>query len=110
MTALLLAMFAIFVLPSVWAPAYAAPNFAQEDGVVGEEDETSEQDGEGAGQGDPEAETGADEGETAEGATEEGPPWTYQMARLGIVLLIGVAALIGLMYRKMIVLRQRGEV
>ena len=97
--------------------AYAQIDLAQppgtnedDEGVVTEEDETQQSDAEsdGEGQSSTEAETGADEGETAEGTAEEGPPWTYQMARLGIILLVLVGALIGLMYRKMIVLRQRG--
>ena len=100
-------------------PAHAQVELAQppgtnedDEGVVTEEDETQQSDGtneEGEGQSDTEAETGADEGETAEGTAEEGPPWTYQMARLGLILLVLVAGLIGLMYRKMIVLRQRGH-
>ena len=86
----------------------------EEEGVVGEEEESQgsgdTEEGE-SGQSDEEAETGADEGETAEGgaAEEEGPPWTYQMARIGIVLMLLVAGWIGFLYYKMIVLRQRGE-
>ena len=105
-----LVVLSVFGLLSLLGPsAYA--QIEDDEGVVTEEDETQQSDAEsdGEGQSSTEAETGADEGETAEGATEEGPPWTYQMARLGIILLVLVAALIGLMYRKMIVLRQRGH-
>lgn len=82
--------------------------------ILAQADEGDETSGEGSdadteGAGGTEAETGADEGETAEGTTEEGPPWTYQMARLGILLLVGIGAMIGFMYYKMIVVRQRGE-
>lgn len=84
-----------------------------EEGGVGEEDETQQGEGgnvgEGEGQSDPEAETGAGEGETEEGTSteEEGPPWTYQMARIGLVLLLIVGLLMGLLYYRMIASRQR---
>ena len=54
------------------------------------------------------AQTGAQD--DSEGASEEtGPPWTYQMARVTVVLLVLLAAGIGLMYRRLIVRRSRGE-
>jgi hypothetical protein len=73
----------------------------------GEEPETEGEEG-----ADPEGtqeETGAGEGET-EGAAEPGPPWTYQMARIGIVMLVLLALAMGLTYRRLIVARKRGEV
>lgn len=52
-------------------------------------------------------ETGAGEEET-ESATEEiGPPWTYQMARLGFLLLLVLGLGIGFWYWRLIARRQR---
>ena len=91
-------------------PAHAATHvFAQDTGngdPTGEEDTTSteEQGGGGKGQSDPAAESGAKD---EEAATETGPPWTYQMAWLGLALLIMIALGIGLAYRKLVVERQR---
>jgi cobalamin biosynthesis Mg chelatase CobN len=117
--ALMVAALAGSALFLMTTSAHASVNLAQtedEEGVVTEEDESSQgeggNEGEGTGQSDPEAETGADEGETAEGESteEEGPPWTYQMARIGIVLMLLVGGLIGLMYYRMIVQRQKGGI
>lgn len=58
----------------------------------------------------PEAETGANEGETEEAQTETGPPWTYQMAWLGLLLLLALFGGIALLYYRFVVLRQRGIV
>ena len=99
------------------APAQADPVvLAQEGGgdPTGQEEEAEGQEsqggGEGEGQGGAEAETGA--GGEAEGgaSTETGPPWTYQMARLSLVLLALLVAGIFLLYYRLIVKRQRGEV
>ncbi len=85
-----------------------------EEGGVGPEEEAEGQEEQGTGeeqegQGDPEAETGAEDG--AEGAAEEaGPPWTYQMARLGLLLLLGLFLGMGALYYRFVVLRARGEV
>lgn len=98
---LFLATLAAFSLITVAAPvAQASIHFAQDE-------DTTEK---GSGQSDEGAETGPNEGETAKGESteEEGPPWTYQMARIGVVLLLLIAAQIGFMYYKMIVVRQRG--
>ena len=86
----------------------------EDEGVIGEEDEsqgTEDTEGSESGQSDEEAETGAKKGKTAEGEApeEEGPPWTYQMARIGIVLMLLVFGAIAMLYYKMVVLRQRGE-
>ena len=84
-----------------------------EEGVVGEEDESAQGEGaneeEGEGQGDADAETGAGAGEQegGESAEEEGPPWTYQMARIGIVLMLFIAIALGALYYRMIASRQR---
>ena len=60
----------------------------------------------GKGQSDSKAETGASN--SSETAEEEGPPWTYQMARIGIGLLVLMALGLGLLYYRMVVSRQRG--
>lgn len=90
------------------------PVLAQQgDDLTGQEDEAEGQEGqggEGEGQGDPGAETGAG-GETEGGAsTEAGPPWTYQMARISLALLVPLAAGIALTYYRLVARRQRGEV
>ena len=84
-------------------------HLAQESGTENENAEGGEKEAEGEGQSDPEAETGAGEGETEEAATEEeGPPWTYQMARISIVLILGFIAGMVLLYYKLIASRQKG--
>jgi hypothetical protein len=39
-----------------------------------------------------------------------GPPWTYQMARISVVLLVLIIAAVGLLYYRLVIARQRGEV
>lgn len=41
------------------------------------------------------------------GTGAEGPPWTYQMARLGIFLIVVVAIMIGLAYRRFVLVPQK---
>ena len=91
-----------------------------EEGGVGGEESTQQSEGgttegdegeeEAGGQDEPEAETGSGADETEEAATETGPPWTYQMARLAL----GALALLGLAiagaYYRFVVMRQRGAV
>jgi cobalamin biosynthesis Mg chelatase CobN len=73
------------------------------------ETEEGEADNEGAGEGqsDADAETGAGADEQEAATEEEGPPWTYQMARIGIVLMLIVGLLMGALYYRMIASRQR---
>lgn len=78
--------------------------------TVAQEQEEEEPGAGQEGQDQPEAETGAEEGQTEEAAEEEGPPWTYQMARLSLVLLALLALGIGAAYYRFVVMRQRGEV
>lgn len=100
--AAVLSLFLIFAaIPLVTAPVAWAQDTESEGGEASNE-------GEGEGQSDADAETGAGEGEQEEAATEEGPPWTYQMARIGLVLLALVGLLMGLLYYRMIASRQRG--
>jgi hypothetical protein len=61
------------------------------------------------GQDDPEAETGADEEQSESATPEEGPPWTYQMAKIS---LLGLAALLlacAYLYWRLVARRRRGE-
>jgi hypothetical protein len=39
-----------------------------------------------------------------------GPPWTYQMARISIVLLVLILGAVALLYYRLVIARQRGEV
>ena len=59
------------------------------------------------GQSDPESESGA-EGDSQEAATETGPPWTYQMARISLVLLVLLALAVARSYHKLVGSRQKG--
>ena len=74
-------------------------------------DETTEQGNQGGQGEDPEAEVGADEGSSEEGATETevaGPLWTYQMARMSFALLLVLLLGAGFWYYRFVVTRQRG--
>lgn len=66
------------------------------------------QDRGGQGQDDPETETDPGSGEDATAEGEEGPPWTYQMARILVVLVILLGLSLGALYYRMITTRQRG--
>jgi hypothetical protein len=100
---------ALPVTPAFGTPSVAIP-LARQTGA-GEEAQGQEgTDQGGGGQGEAEAETGAG-GQTEGGSsTESELPWTYQMARLSILLLVGLAAAIGLLYYRLVVKRQRGDV
>ncbi len=93
-------------------PALAAPNVVAQVDESDQESETeqgSETSGEeegGVGQDDPGAETDPGSGEPAE--QETGPPWTYQLARIGLVLLVFLALAIGMAYYRFVASRQRG--
>ena len=107
----------VLALVMVAAPstAFAAePILAQ--GTSGDEETEGEDPAEGGtegeevpeGQTDPEAETGSEEGETAEAETEAGPPWTFQMGRMALVLTILLGLAIVRMYYKLVISRQKG--
>jgi hypothetical protein len=101
-------------LLAVTAPAAAGPRVlaqdvgeGEEDAQPGEEQQTGEsEDEEGAGQQDPETQTepGAEEG----AESETGPPWTYQMARVGLLMGLLMLAAIGLLYWRLVIRRARG--
>ena len=84
---------------------------AQEETGAGQDDEGAGQEtgGEGEGQSDSEAETGAGAGETEE-VEETGPVWTYQMARIVVVLLVLLLAAIGFLYWRLVGQRRRSGV
>ena len=95
------------------SPAVASSGVTLSQEQPGEDAETEggegQDEGGGAGQDDPAAETGADEGQTEEVA-EEGPPWTYQMARITIALLVLLGLALVLLYYRLVAQRRKGEV
>ena len=116
-TVILLVLFLATVAGVVASPAA----LASPDGIVVAQQPNEDQDtqggegqdqGEGEGQDNPDAETGASEEETEEGTSAEatGPPWTYQMARISLVLLVFMALGLGYLYYRLVVRRSRGEV
>ena len=60
------------------------------------------------GQSDPETESGASEEETESATEETGPPWTYQMARIALVLLALTLGAVFLAYQRFVIRRRRG--
>lgn len=64
----------------------------------------------GEGQSDPDAETGASQGEREAGSNEEGPQWTYQMGRIGVLLVVLLLLAIAGMYMRLVVSRQRAGI
>lgn len=80
----------------------------QSEGGVTEGDEGDDQ--ESGGQDEPEAETGSGADQTEEAATETGPPWTYQMARMALAALALLGLAIAGAYYRFVVTRQRGAV
>lgn len=102
-------------LAAIAGPAWADDRvFAQdvgegeEDAQPQEEQQTGESEEEGgAGQEDPETQTDPGEGEEAE--SETGPPWTYQMARVGLLMAFLVLAGLGLLYWRLVLRRARGS-
>lgn len=93
--------------------ASPAPVLAQEQSPggggdpVGEEEEAEQQ--EERDPGDTEEETGAG-GEGEEAATETGPQWTYQMARIALIGVFGLGLAIAAAYYRFVVVRRRGEI
>lgn len=94
---------------SALSPALAAPSRHTVLAQTGGGGAGAQEDKGGEGQDDPEAETGADESESESATPEEGPPWTYQMAKIS---LIGLAALLlacAYLYWRLVHQRRRGE-
>ena len=86
----------------------AAPALAASSGSVvaqadqGDSETQGEEDSGGSGQSDAEAETGSEEEATGEAEVEAGPPWTYQMARIIIVLSVLLGLAIARWYWKLV--------
>lgn len=90
----------------------------EESGITGEESGQQQEGGttkgdegedpESGGQDEPEAETGSGAEQTEEAATETGPPWTYQMARIALASLALLGLAIAGAYYRFVVMRQRG--
>ncbi len=66
--------------------------------------------GEEEGEGGEDAEAGAGEGEQEAAEEEIGPPWTYQMAWISIAMLVLLFFSMFMMYRKLVLSRQRDAV
>ncbi|HVF52127.1 MAG TPA: hypothetical protein VNC78_00815 [Actinomycetota bacterium] len=111
------ALLAILVLSVMapWVSAYAqtpASTGADEDEstqgneLEGRSSEEQEADAEGGG-----ADDEKDVGDAAEeeAVEEAGPPWTYQMAKLSLGLLVLLGIAIGAAWYKFVGMRQRGE-
>ena len=98
-TALILAVLIAILVPSV---VHAAPTVRGGGLVLAQEPESEGQDAE-----DTPEETGADQGETGSATEEIGPPWTYQMARISILLMLVLGLGIGFWYWRLIAGRQR---
>lgn len=107
---------ALLIVPVVALPSQAQGaerTFAQtteeeeDEGIVGEEEE-AENPGTGEDEGqEPETETGAGEEETVEAEEEAGPIWTYQMSKIGLVLLFLMLLAIGGAYWNFVAKRQK---
>jgi hypothetical protein len=105
---LVILLLAVLLVPAFARPAVAADGSGRPDlTVVAQEEEAETETGGGQGT---EAETGAGEGETQEPPAGTGPPWTYQMARIGGLLVLLLLAGIGWWYYRLVVRRQRGEI
>ncbi len=108
-------LFLMVLVPTivlVAAPAASAAVLAQQPNEdTGTTGGDAQDPGEGEGQDDPAAETGAGEGETEEGTSAEttGPPWTYQMAWITLALLVLLALGLGYLYFRLVASRRRGE-
>jgi cytochrome c-type biogenesis protein CcmH/NrfG len=101
-------------------PAWLAQDTGSGQEGVGEGDETNEntnQDGNQAtgeeekaqkSQSDPETESGAGTEQTDSAAEETGPPWTYQMARIALVLLALTLVGVFAAYQRFVIRRRRG--
>lgn len=78
-----------------------------EAGVDTDEEGTTGEGEEPEGQSDPETESGAED-ESQGATTESGPPWTYQMARISLVLLVLLGLAVFRSYHKLVGSRQKG--
>jgi uncharacterized protein HemX len=98
---------ALLLVVSLSAASPLIGSALAQDQVSAQVEETEGQDQGGQ---DPETETGAEEEQTEGAAEETGPPWTYQMARAGVALMVILALGIGLAYYRFVMKRQRGVI
>jgi hypothetical protein len=104
-----LAGMAMTPIPALGASEESPPLLALQTGAE-EEAEGQEGSGQGEGQSGAGAESGAG-GQTEGGeSTQSEVPWTFQMARLSVLLVLLLLAAIGLLYYRLVVKRQRGEI
>jgi hypothetical protein len=61
----------------------------------------------GAGQKNPKAQTGAGKQQSSGGEPAAGPPWTYQMAKISILLLVLLILSLGWFYFRLVLTRRR---
>ena len=106
--------FLALLLVTLVSTAVLAPSIAHAGSVLAQQEGTENENAEGGdegggGQSEADAETGAGE-EEAEGAAteEEGPPWTYQMAKISILLVLVFLIGMGVLYYRLIGSRQGG--
>ena len=104
---ILIALGLVLGLVAIPTVAYASGAAVIAQGTSDDEETQGEEPG-GEGQTDPETQTGFEESETAETATETGPPWTYQMGRMALALTVLLGLAIIRMYYKLVVNRQKG--
>ena len=109
---LIAALVLVLIASSFWTPAAHSRGVVlaqaeQEEGADQSEAGTDTEGGETGG-GDSEAETGAGEEEQASTEEEEGPQWTYQMARITLVMLVLLLLAVGALYYRMVARKQRG--
>lgn len=86
-TVVLFVLVALFT--AVALPAHASSGLPTKGTVISAQEDTGGGDG-----------GGADEGEDA--AEETGPVWTYQMARIVVVLLVLLVAAVALLYWRLV--------
>lgn len=91
------------LLPMTLAPMMAAAGQAV---LAQAEPESESEDEGGPGQQDPEAETGPGQGDEG-GAEEQGPVWTYQMAWLGLGLVLLLLGGVAFTYWAFVARRQK---
>jgi hypothetical protein len=100
-------LLAVLAVPMAASLARADERSGFRTSVLAQEEEAETETGGGQGT---ETETGAGEGETQQAPAEPGPPWTFQMARIGGLLVILLLGGIGWWYYRLIIKRQRGEI
>jgi len=104
--AILIALAATITSLSLWgAPAWSSesPKFAQTEPEGGGQDDDSEGTTQQGGTEDEEGESPSE----GDAAAEAGPPWTYQMARIALVLLALTLLGVAFAYYRFVAIRRR---